>query len=269
MGIDKYLGKVVSSRTEELRAVGDIKKVSINNIGDVASTVYSAVTTPIILALSDAWIGISLFKPSKTDAKPTPPPEEMKWQPFEAKSSIEALNRWQYDRMWYMQIGDYAMPMSQTFNVRAKKKLNISSLVDGVDIIQQTRKEAKTIDCTLRIAITDHRSVDKRPNLQILKENGNASQSYDGQKADIVKLGQFLQDFYEKDSILRIYNDEINNTFGVQYVIMSDYKFTPRASMGTFTFEFTLVEVAYGDNVLTFNLREIDADAGTRRQIVD
>lgn len=32
--------------------------------------------------------------------------------------------------------------------------------------------------------------------------------------------------------------------------------------MGTYQFEFTLTEVKYGENVVTFNLREVDSDAG-------
>lgn len=162
------------------------------------------------------------------------------------------------------------MPLSQTFSLRAKKRLNVSSLVDGVDIIQQTRKEAKTIDCTLRLTLRNN-----QPNLQIMKTTESGGFSIEGVSnavvnsvsAKVVELAQFLREFYDDDAVLRIRNKMINETFGVDYVFISEYKFTPKVGMGTFTFEFSLTEVKYGENVLTFNLREIDADAGNRTQI--
>lgn len=238
----------------------------------VSTDAYKTASNAVVFALSDAWVGISLFKPAKTsdgDNRFNTPDwikQRMGSSTYDSiKTEPRDLNRWYYDKMYYMQIGDYLMPMSQTFSLRAKKKLNISSLVDGVDIIQQTRKEAKTIDVTLRVGI----DTKIQPNLQIVRQDLNSTNSIDRMKSDIAELSQFLSEFYEDDTILRIYNDKINNTFGVTYVIMQDYKFTPRTGMGTFTFEFTLVEVEYGENVLTFNLRDLDSDAGTRRQITD
>ena len=66
---------------------------------------------------------------------------------LEGRSGAE-LDRYDYTKLYSLQIGDYFMPMSQTFSVKARKRLNVSALVDGPDIIQQTRKEAKTINCT-------------------------------------------------------------------------------------------------------------------------
>lgn len=240
----------------------------------VIETSYKSVTSPVVLTLSTAWLAIGMVKPAKTNDDDTiiSIPSWAKKQKKESESvtaSTGEIDRYDYSKLWSLQIGEYFMPLSQTFSLRAKKRLNVSSLVDGVDIIQQTRKEAKTIDCVLRLTLRDN-----QPNLQIVQGgSGSSSQSQEGGESanettgKVVELAQFLREFYDGDAVLQIRNKMINETFGVEYVFISEYKFTPKVGMGTFTFEFSLTEVKYGENVLTFNLREIDADAGNRKQI--
>ena len=123
---------------------------------------YRSVTSPIVLSLSTAWIGIGMVHPAKTnDDTLAPTPNLAKKR---TKVSTGEIDRYDYSKLWSLQIGDYFMPLSQTFTLRAKKRLNVSSLVDGVDIIQQTRKEAKTIDCVLRLTLRSNQQ-----NLQIMK----------------------------------------------------------------------------------------------------
>lgn len=239
-----------------------------------ASTTYKNVTSPIVVTLAEAWLGIGMLRPAKTNDDPLiSKPDWAKTRSGDTNNvfaSTGDIDRYDYSKLWSLQIGDYFMPLSQTFSLRAKKRLNVSSLVDGVDIIQQTRKEAKTIDCTLRLTLRNN-----QPNLQIMKTTESGEFSIEGVSnavvdsvsAKVVELAQFLREFYDADAVLRIRNKMINETFGVDYVFISEYKFTPKVGMGTFTFEFSLTEVKYGENVLTFNLREIDADAGNRTQI--
>ena len=132
------------------------------------------------------------------------------------------------------------MPLSQTYRLRARKRTNTSSLVDGVDIIQQTRKEAKEIDCTLRISVNKSQT-----NLQIM-------QRLDEKTAEVVELSKFLRMLYDSDKVFRVDNDMLYNTHGMEYVTMTKYDFTPKPGSYTFTFEFTLTEVKFGDNILTF-----------------
>lgn len=240
----------------------------------VIETSYKSVTSPVVLTLSTAWLAIGMVKPAKTNDDDTiiSVPSWAKKQKKESESvtaSTGEIDRYDYSKLWSLQIGEYFMPLSQTFSLRAKKRLNVSSLVDGVDIIQQTRKEAKIIDCVLRLTLRDN-----QPNLQIVQGGSSSSnQSQEGGESvnettgKVVELAQFLREFYDGDAVLQIRNKMINETFGVEYVFISEYKFTPKVGMGTFTFEFSLTEVKYGENVLTFNLREIDADAGNRKQI--
>lgn len=168
------------------------------------------------------------------------------------------------------------MPLSQTFTLRARKRLNVSSLVDGVDIIQQTRKEAKTVECTLRLTLRDNQ---QRLMIEKIKPDTYSAQTeFDEDDFEEVEteeltaqtaidnLAAFLSELYEDDSVFIIRNKMINETFGINYAFMSDYEFNPKVGMGTFEFKFSLTEVQFGNDVLTFDVKEIGGDNGANVQ---
>lgn len=165
-----------------------------------------------------------------------------------SKRTPSGIDRYDYTKLWSLQIGDYFMPLSQEFTLRAKKKLNVSSLVDGIDIIQQTRKDAKTIDCSMRFTLRDN-----NPNLTVVEFGRVTNEA----KEAMNTFAKFLQEFYESDAVLEIKNETINNVFDVRHVIISEYKFTPRKGSKSFQFDFSLTEVIYGNDVLTFDVREM------------
>lgn len=248
------------------------------------SKIASGLTNAVTLTLAATWLGISAVKPASTakggwgDILSNLSKEKgLTAVQNDVQANTYNIDRYDTRKLWSVRIGDYFMPLSQTFTLRAKKRLNVSSLVDGIDIIQQTRKEAKTIDCSLRLTLRNN-----QPNLEIVKEgsryveptfsveNLSQAQTIDTlnmfavsseQNAEAYKamntFGEFLQKFYEEDAIFEINNSTINDTFGVKYVFISEYTFRPRASAGTFQFDFSLTEVSFGDDVLTFDVREI------------
>ena len=180
-------------------------------------------STPIVLSLGNDTVDIGVSKQSNT-----------------------GIDRFDYEKMWSLRIGDYFMPLSQEFTIRAKKRLNVSALVDGIDIIQQTRKEAKMIECSMRFTLRQD-----QPNLTMVKE------AQQGAVNAMDTFSNFLRDFYDNDAVLEIHNKTINETFGVRHVFISEYRFTPKRGATSFQFDFTLTEVIYGDDVLTFDVREI------------
>lgn len=252
-------------------------------IGDAAQLATNAT----VLALSAAWIGIGMVKPARTAGhkgvleKVTPTmPNGLGVQADSGARAVEE-KRYDYKYLFSLRLGDYFMPLSQTFNLRAKKRLNVCSLVDGIDIIQQTRHEAKTIDCSLRLTLREN-----QPNLEIVSNSNRISgpvykspSEYitEAEKAtsfiaipgspstetstDLVRslltLSQFLQELYETDAIFKIENKTINEVFGVEHAIISEYDFKPQTGGGTFQFDFTLTEVIISDDTLTFDKREI------------
>lgn len=242
---------------------------TLKNVDSTTSTVVTEATNAVVLSLSAAWLGISLVKPASTggggwgDVVSVPDWAQRKQKGLKGEEySTPTIDRYDTRRLWSLQIGDYFMPLSQTYTLRARKKLNVSSLVDGIDIIQQTRKEAKTIDCSLRLTLRDN-----QPNLEIVRDDTLARARFgvksetDATNTEAYKamriFGDFLQEFYEADAIFKINNSTINETFGVDYVFISEYTFKPRAGAGTFQFDFSLTEVILGDDVLTFDVREI------------
>lgn len=188
----------------------------------------------------------------------------------------DVIDRHDYTKLWSLQLGDYFMPLSQTFTLRARKRLNVSSLVDGIDIIQQTRKEAKTVECTLRLTLRDNQ---QRLMIEKIKPDTYSAQTgFDEDDFEEVEteeltaqtaidnLAAFLNDLYEDDSVFIIRNKMINETFGINYAFMSDYEFNPKVGMGTFEFKFSLTEVQFGNDVLTFDVKEIGGDNGANVQ---
>lgn len=228
----------------------------LNKISSTAQKAVDTAGNAVVVTLAKAWIGIGMIRPANTNGDPMfEKPDWWKKKGANAfqqtKSQTPIVDRYDYNGLWSVQIADYFMPLSQSFRLRARKNLNTSHLVDGIDIIQQTRKEAKTIDCTLRITVN---------------ENQEALKIVDAEEK-VVELSQFLAELYEADTVFEINNDMINNTFGVTHCIMSEYTFTPQAGRKIYTFEFSLTEVIYGENVLTFDLRGVESDQSTGRQI--
>lgn len=145
---EKYLSDAVKTFTEAASPAVDAvsSPLTLQNFGAKANAVYKGVTDTIVLSLADAWIGLGLIRPASTEGNG--------WaglinRPAWAKLNVtatktgeaipEPIDRFDYKKLWSLQIGDYFMPLSQTFQLRAKKRLNVSSLVDGIDIIQPTR----------------------------------------------------------------------------------------------------------------------------------
>lgn len=241
---DKLASTLIPEKTQANYAKTQYGSEAVS--GAISDTAQAA-TNAIVLGLSTKWLAISAIKSVKNKA-----------------NSIEA-KRYDRENLFSLQLGDYYMPLSQTFNLRAKKRLNVCSLVDGVDIIQQTRHEAKMIDCSLRITLRKN-----QPNLEIVSEAQRlstfkgylpslSSAVYTGEEDDfdtdlirsLETFAQFLSDLYEDDAVFAIDNQVINDVFGVQYAMISEYNFRPQVSRSTFQFDFTLTEVKITSDTLT------------------
>lgn len=252
LGYDPTIvGSKLGTTKETIRAVS-------RGVSDVAQETSDAIL--LSLSAAAATLGtIRTFKKKDREGE-VQDPELIKLTRGKKRIATEqeSINRYDPTKMYSLKIDEYFMPLSQSFTLRAKKRLNISSLVDGVDIIQQTRKEAKTIDCVLRLTLRDN-----QPNLEMTMGSGVAYENRGSnvspraivarsKPSDVLStLTSFLSTVYEQDKVVKIQNDVINKTLGVEYAIISEYKFLPKHGAGTFTFEFTLVEVDFNANVLS------------------
>jgi hypothetical protein len=254
-----------NTRSNTERIVNDITaNNAIKQTQDTLARVSSGVTDmlaiagkAVVLTLSSAWMGIGLVKPARTIKLPPLAGTFVRAKldvianGYQTDSETPQVDRYDTEQLWSVKFGDYYMPLSQTYTISASKRLNTSSLVDGVDIIQQVRKEAKTVDCVLKISVNE-----KHYPLQIMT-------SPDGDLVEVAALQTMLSALYEQDTVFEIENATINDTFGITHAIMSKYKFVPRPASKTFIFEFSLTEVKYGANVLTFDEEMLNDDADT------
>ncbi len=251
--MDKLIGNIQSDTQKAAQNVASIDGVAktldyANTAGETVSDVINATGKSVLITLSKAWIGIGLTKPATSakeeDAVTASTQKKVRYQDGQVSETPNA-SPFDTSKMWSIKFGEYFMPLSQTYSVRARKTLNTSGLVDGIDIIQQTRKEAKTIDCTLKISVNENQE-----RLQLIHEDVEEVKK-------IAALQEFLEDLYEDDVVFAVDNETLNDTIKVEYVIMSSYRFTPRAGSKVYIFEFSLTEVKFGDNVLTFDERQL------------
>ncbi|MBQ2032767.1 MAG: hypothetical protein IIU75_04880 [Rikenellaceae bacterium] len=252
-------------------------------VSGAISDTAQAMSNGVVVSLSSAWLGISTFKPARTEGAKKPldnvsvssvndlnkfgttndvrrgidPQLGNQNGNLGRESATPTAQRYERQHLYSLRLGEYFMPLSQTFNLRAKKRLNVCSLVDGVDIIQQTRHEAKTIDCSLRVTLRTN-----QPNLEVVSDTQRlAFDPYSGTAkpddytTELVRsletFAQFLSDLYEDDAVFAIDNQVINDVFGVQYAMISEYNFRPQVSRSTFQFDFTLTEVKITSDTLT------------------
>jgi len=234
---------------QDVSDAAGVKQVlnGVSTVSTVAQDLVAIAGEAVVLTLSKAWIGVGLIKPATTVTNDLRSKEAnvfniAKEQIPESASPV--VNRWDTTQMFSIKLDEYYLPLSQSYRARAKKRINESSLVDGPDILQQTRKEAKEIECTLRISVDENASA-----LQLMKR--------EAEEAKIAKLSDMLTDLYESDKVFRVENDTLRNMFGLDYVIMIGYQFSPKVGSRVYTFEFTLREIKYGDNILTFDQRAL------------
>lgn len=240
----------------------------INNIEATTDFVHDVVNeagNTLVLSLAKTWVAISPFKPATTREDGADFLQALGLKRFkntsvgfangdEASTRIQSIDE---SKLYYMKLGEYVMPISQTFTLKAKKNINVSSLVDGIDIIQQVRSEAKTINCVLKLALNESQlgiadisahELGQRAPLQFYKRKYGD---------DIQMLNNVLTDLYDSNAVFMINNSYINEMFNVEHVIMTEYEFKPRVSSNIYEFDFSLMEVEYGANVMTLDLGEV------------
>lgn len=94
---------------------------------DTLRRAESVVGEPVTLALSKAWIGISTVAPARTnDDALFSLPSWVKTEDDAVKArtvsvETEKIDRYDGTKLYSLQIGDYFMPVSQTFDLSASK----------------------------------------------------------------------------------------------------------------------------------------------------
>lgn len=207
----------------------------------------------LILALSTAWIGLGPAAMVKRDL------ESLKGNAIGRKGLLNnpsrtealALDRQDFKQPSYLRLGDTVLPPTQTYELRGGVETNSSQLIDGIDVIQLTRKKAKTIDCEIKFVFSPRETDD--------------TFSIRGKLDEIRDFATVIRELADSLAVFEVANERINSNFGVTYAIMTEYRFRENAGSNICVFNFTLVEVAFGANVLTLDART--TSDSTRRTI--
>lgn len=232
------------------KAAGGITALPVT---PVASAVLSSHTNGaagkvMMLALSTAWIGLGaadLIR--RTIAQNRISGNPLNVEPKQRGTSASApppLDRQDYLQASYLRLDEFVLPPTQTYELRGALDVNESRLVDGVDIIQLVRRKAKTVDCEIRFRF-DAPETDDTFTLRT-------------QQDKLSDFASMVSQVAESMSVFEVSNARINNVFGVQYAIMTDYRYRENPGSTVCTFNFTLKEVKYGANLLTFDARSVN-----------
>lgn len=194
-------------------------------------------------------------------------------QTYRGYAAGAPINRTDMSLDFVFRCGDYYMPLSVTYNLRAEKSDATSQLVDGPEIVQRIAKRPKTIEVNIRVDRAERNSRTTRyMDIAIRDTSINRSDTrLWGEEANVfgpgldrnifetyptsADLGAMLRDLYENNDVFEIENTVINKVFGVNYVYMKSYDYTTVAGNSTVNISMVLREID-----MTANLIAITSD---------
>lgn len=140
--------------------------------------------------------------------------------------------------------GDIYMPLNIRFTVAGSKTVAQSQLVDGITIYERIANNPQTINVSFiiqRLEPADAEDIDRTTTM------GNVGGS------GLYKLTSFIKSLYLNDEVFEVENSVLNNEFGVSYVFIKDYNFSPQQGSTFGDVSMTLQEVNIKDPLLYTN----------------
>lgn len=145
--------------------------------------------------------------------------------------------------------GDYWMPLSISFAVRANKVLDNSQLVDGPSVTQRVSKSPRTVD--VNFSIERRETPSNADNSAYVEATAiRYSQDETTDKQAIYKLTRVLADLFENNDVFQVKNPVLNDEIGISWAVMTDYRFSPDQGSTFGSVSFTLQEVNVNDPLL-------------------
>lgn len=188
------------------------------------------------LSLSAVGMGRSLFVGGSKSG--VDDPSGISGEPTQSASS-QPFDRYDSDKDFYFRCGDYYMPLSLRFTLRAQKNLVESQLIDGAYIIERVSKAPKTIDVTIRL----QRKVDEEPTaLHIVNDENRYN--------PVADISSMIQDLYEKQDVFTVENPILNGELGVTHVIMREFSITPGEGTTLMTLQMSFTEIDIKANII-------------------
>lgn len=145
--------------------------------------------------------------------------------------------------------GDYWLPLSLRFSVRSSKVLDNSQLVDGPNITQRVAKNPKTVNVSFDIERRE-RTSDLQSQDYIEATSIRYSSDSSTDKQAIYKLSKVLSELFENSDVFEVQNPVLNDEIGINWAVMTDYRFSPDKGSTFARVSFTLQEVNVKDPLL-------------------
>lgn len=160
-----------------------------------------------------------------------------------------SLGRYDPNQDYYFKCGDYFLPLSFTYSVKAKKHTASSQLVDGPVIFERVYKEPKII--SVNIQVQTKQLSPATSNLFAAYESTVNDTEGDPYKLELENLSSMFNDLFENQDVFRIVNTFINQNLHVNYVYMSEYDVSPQAGSLLTEIRMQLIEVDVTSNVIS------------------
>lgn len=189
---------------------------------------------------------------------------------YRTRPAIIDINRQNTKNEFVFRCGDYFLPLSFTYSLRASKNIAYSQLVDGVEIIQVVNRKPKDITLNIRIERDQNKATNTSAGQMMSFLNANvpgiAKDNIDGSEIDleeikyqITALGVALNDLYENQEVFRVENNTINDDMGIHYALLSDYTYRTNAGATYVDIMLKLHEVNMEENSVVFNRKTVDS----------
>lgn len=151
----------------------------------------------------------------------------------------DEYSRYDANKDFYFRCGQYFMPLSIRFTLRAQKNLVESQLIDGPYIIERVSKAPKTIEVTIRL----ERKFDENPSpLHIVNEENLYN--------PVPDISAMINDLYEKRDVFQIENPILNGEHNVTHAVMREYEIIPGLGTTLMTITMSLLQVDIQANII-------------------
>lgn len=192
---------------------------------------------------------------------------------YQASTPV-VYNRQDQNNEYVFRCGDYFLPLSFSYSIRASKSTAISQLVDGVEIIQHINKKPKMVDLQIRIERNQNRIQNTNtgsnmsfvssdlysPNSDIRPTIYGVEAGSDPALMALVELGTALNSLYENQDVFEIEHKTLNNDFGLNWVFMEDFEFNTNPGSTIVDIKMTLHQVNMAENAIIFGEATINPD---------
>lgn len=175
-------------------------------------------------------------------------------------------SRSNYERQAVFRAGNFFLPLSFSYDLKAGKQYSTSQLVDGPEIIQQVYKRPKEVTVRIKVERDNARLADisTASNMAFLEATTVMSQGDDlddpqiqnesnQPNLDLIGLGVVLNELYETNDVFQVENRVLNNDYMVDWVYLTGYDISTEVGSSITTLTLNMRSIDINENAIIFN----------------